>query len=448
MNPSPDSNPDTPPVGGSGSPGDQERVVDPRVDIKIHSGDSAPVDVWKIFLKIFGSFHLCFAILLFMGLITLLGTLAQAHMSLFKAQSLYFDSWYVLHPLNVEILNRHPVVPLPGGMLLMALLMVNLVVGGLLRIRVSKRNIGVVVTHVGVILLLLAGFVRYMMATEGALLVWEGGHSSQFQSYHNWEISISTPTGQDKIQRWVIPWKDLADLRPRDSRTFRRDELPFEINVYAFLPNARARKVRRSATYPVVNGFALASRPLEKKDELNMAGCYLNLIHPKGKGASQEVILFSGGSRDGADEVYPYTAFFEGKPYEFRLRRETHRLPFDVELADFRAIYYPRTMMPKAYESDVVVREMVDGEPRGKGVAVNISMNRPLRKEGYAVYQSSFGPQQRDYNGPMYSVFSVAKNPSDQVPFIACLVIALGMLIHFTQKFGKWVQKEQKGRAA
>ncbi len=445
MTTSPENCPDTP--EGERPPDEPGKGVQVNLALEatVTGAESIPALLWQGFLKIFGSFHLCFGILLFMGLITYLGTRAQAHMSLFDAQVKYFDSWFVIHHVDLPgVGGFQPGLPLPGGMLLMGLLMLNLMVGGLMRIRISKRNVGVVITHLGVILLLVAGFIRYAMGVEGAILVWEGGNSSQFETYHTWEISISTRTPEGKVKRWVIPWGDLADLGPTDSRLFRRDELPFEMEVLTFLPNAQPRRAGRSTTAQIVDGFFLVRRRLEKKNEQNQAGCYLRLMTSKGGDAIPEAILFAGGSRDDAGEVYPFTATFEGQAYEFRLRRETHRLPFNIELADFRAIYYPRTMMPQAYESDVIVREMVDGEPRGEGVPVNISMNRPLRKEGYALYQSSFGPQQRDYNGPMYSVFSVAKNPTDQVPLIACLIIALGMLLHFTQKFSKWVKKEQR----
>ena len=43
---------------------------------------------------------------------------------------------------------------------------------------------------------------------------------------------------------------------------FKSSELPFELNVFGFMPNARALKADRSVSYPLVDGFYL--QPLER----------------------------------------------------------------------------------------------------------------------------------------------------------------------------------------
>src|SRR5205823_3923283 len=56
---------------------------------------------------------------------------------------------------------------------------------------------------------------------------------------------------------------------------------------------------------------------------------------------------------------------------------------------------------------------------------VKIWMNHPLRYNGETFYQSGFQP---DDNG---TVLQVVKNPSWLMPYFACAIGALGMLIHF-----------------
>ena len=60
---------------------------------------------------------------------------------------------------------------------------------------------------------------------------------------------------------------------------------------------------------------------------------------------------------------------------------------------------------------------------------VLISMNKPLRYQGYTFYQSSY----RDLpGGRETSTLAVVKNYGRLMPYIATAVTVIGMIIHFT----------------
>jgi len=61
------------------------------------------------------------------------------------------------------------------------------------------------------------------------------------------------------------------------------------------------------------------------------------------------------------------------------------KLPFRVELIDFRVEHYP-SGQPKSFESDVVIHDPELAEPLKRTIAVN----HPLIHRGYAIYQASF----------------------------------------------------------
>lgn len=61
------------------------------------------------------------------------------------------------------------------------------------------------------------------------------------------------------------------------------------------------------------------------------------------------------------------------------------RLPFAVELKDFRVEHYP-SGQPKSFESDVAIHDPDLKEPLVRTIAVN----HPLVYKGYAIYQASF----------------------------------------------------------
>ena len=70
------------------------------------------------------SFWLSCTLLLLLAVLTWLGTLEQVHTGLFEVQKQYFESLYVIHHAGPFA------IPLPGAMLVMAVLCVNLVLGG------------------------------------------------------------------------------------------------------------------------------------------------------------------------------------------------------------------------------------------------------------------------------------------------------------------------------
>ena len=102
---------------------------------------------------------------------------------------------------------------------------------------------------------------------------------------------------------------------------------------------------------------------------------------------------------------------------------------------------YPGTETPKAFESYVT---KIEGDSHEK---LKIHMNHPLRHRGYTFFQASFGADQTGA-AEFFSVFSVVRNPADQVPLVACIVISIGLIIHFSQKLFRYLQVENKRRKA
>ena len=98
--------------------------------------------------RLFASYGLAVVLLVLLMILTFLGTLEQKHASIYDVQRKYFESAIVVHWLGPV-----PIV-LPGAMVLLGLLFVNLIVGGLVRIRKRVATLGVIVGHVGILMLL------------------------------------------------------------------------------------------------------------------------------------------------------------------------------------------------------------------------------------------------------------------------------------------------------
>lgn len=111
-----------------------------------------------------------------------------------------------------------------------------------------------------------------------------------------------------------------------------------------------------------------------------------------------------------------------GRKWSIQLRPARYYKPYSLTLLDFTHETYPGTQIPKNFSSKV---NLVDPEVKDNR-QVLIYMNHPLRYRGDTYYQSGFEP---DNSG---TVLQVVRNPGYQAPYVACLVVSLGLIYQFT----------------
>lgn len=364
-------------------------------------------------------------LLAFLLLLTFLGTIEQTQAGLFDVQRRYFESVVVWHHIG-------PVaVPLPGAYLLLVLLAVNLVLGGIVRIRKDRTTLGILVVHLGIIVMLGGSLVEYQYSRKGHTTLLEGNSSDEFQSYHEWEIAIAEGDVRGAVKEYVIPGEQWIGLEEGDHALFHQADLPFDLEVHEAVANCQiVPAVQAPKGAKVVDGFALDPKAPERENERNVAGARVTVVD-KATGARQDGLLW-------AFERAPLSVVAGGKRWTVTLSRRRWALPFDVKLVDFRRVLHPGTGMAKSFESDVVTRE---GEVEQQ---IKISMNEPLRHQGVTLYQSGFGEPRPGSGGRFTSTFAVVENPADQIPLISCLIIALGLVMHFSRKLVRHVRSEAR----
>lgn len=375
------------------------------------------------------SYGFACVLLLLLCLLVYLGTLEQVDFGLFEVQKKYFESPFLIHWLG-------PVpLPLPGVHLLLALLAVNLLLGGLVRIRKTSRTVGVIVAHLGIALLLLGGMVTFWFSDDGQLTLMEGQTSAQFRAYHEWEVAIY-PLARDGMaeagrEELLIRQGALT----RAPVTFQAEGLPFQLRLDGFWKNARPRQ-SPSPIGPAVDGWSLHALEPEKENELNSAGAYVTVL---ANGAERTGILW-GFEHFPLRPVLPWVLDVGGQQWAIELRRRAFDLPFTIHLDKFTHEYYPGTRTARVYMSEVTKTEDGAAQP------LRISMNEPLRHRGYTLFQSGFGPQGAKPGESMWSTFAVVRNPADHWPLYACVVTSLGLLLHFLQKLIRYVRAQQARR--
>jgi len=374
----------------------------------------------------FGSIGLSCVLLIFLALLTWLGTLEQVNSGLYEVQKKYFESFILFHDVGPLA------IPLPGAHLVMGLLFVNLLWGGMVKLRNRGSMAGILTTHIGIALLLLAGFVKTAFSDDGHLTFFEGESASFYQSYYRTEIAIIHPTGDGGTAEYLIPQELFVDATGARPTRLISDELPFDLELRLYMPNSMPipKGPNFEVAVPVIDGVFLRAEAYNKQVEANISGVYLTVVE-KSSGARHEGILWGRAAQ-------PLTVEVDDKAWAIDLRKERYPLPFSIELLKFTKEDYPGMTMARTFESDVIVTE----GPSSR--AVNIRMNEPLRDQGYVLYQSSWGPADAPAGTPLFSTLSVVRNPADQYPLYACIVIAAGLIIHFSRRLVGYIQQQMR----
>ena len=405
--------------------------------------------------RLLGSFGFAAVLLAFLFLLTWIGTLAQVEHGIYDIQKKYFESYFLVHwagPFDFKIPFREmqPLfsvpaipVPLPGGYLLLSLLLLNLTIGGLVRIRKERRTAGIIVAHVGIAILLVGGFIEFKWSEKGNLVISEQAlldrnpnmwpnQSDQFQSYHEWELILHEAVDEGIVREHLIVNAQWEDLGPGKQRAFASDALPFDVSVTRTFRNCRVvpKGPMSAGDGPVIDGYVVLAQPKDPEAERNVPGLYATFTE-KASGKQTDAIVW-GLQRQ------PFTLVAAGKSWIVDLKKKRFALPFSVRLDKFTFQRHPGTNSASVYLSDVT---KIEG---GREQSLKITMNEPLRHKGFTLYQSSFGPDGVQPGEPAYSVFSVVKNPSDQWPKWACYIIAVGLLWHFAGRLFRHVKSQNQ----
>jgi hypothetical protein len=117
------------------------------------------------------------------------------------------------------------------------------------------------------------------------------------------------------------------------------------------------------------------------------------------------------------------------------LRRVKHELPVTLRLLDFRKSEHPGTEKARSFESDVEIHRA------GVSKKTNISMNKPYREAGFTFYQASFSQS----NQGEASTFAVVENRGRVLPYICCLLVGGGLILHFVIMLFQFARRKQAG---
>ena len=375
---------------------------------------------------VLSGFGLATVLLLLLGLLTWFATLEQIDNGLYPTLNKYFH-WKSVFLLP-EIQGKMVPLPLPGGYWVGAVLLLNLTLGGVIRIRKGWRHVGNLISHLGIIFMLVGGGVAHHFSERGNMAVREGESSSAAEDYFEYVVEVAEIKNGKMDSIHVIRGGQMDDLTGGDARLFRFPALPFDLELAGYLGNAVPVGMTERAPDQgqlTVDGYYLKKKPDEVNAEAHTAGCYARVVHRDGTKSAP--FILAGAS------FHPFSIRHEDRIFTVDMRKRLWPMPFTVKLDEFTAAFHPGTMKPAKFISKITRIE------NGGEAKVTIQMNEPMRYEGLTFFQASYGPPGAGPGQKMYSVFEIVKNPADKWPEYSLYVVSFGMLVTFLTKLGTYL---------
>ncbi len=362
------------------------------------------------------------------------GTLAQVHAGIWTIVDQYFRSIVVSIDLQIFVPKDLATIPgaiwFPGGLTLGVAMLVNLIAAHTVRFKFTKKRIGIILTHLGVILLLVGEFVTGFAAKEGNMTIREGETVNYVEDIRSSEFSIvdQSDTVDDLVV--VVPERLI-----HTDATIENGALPFTIKVIEWMPNSQVlgpmqTTADRKGLADSGSASELSAIQLPRASGVDGS----NVDAP-----SAYVAIFDGDTRIGSYllSVYleqPQAVSIGERTYWINLRFARTYKPYSLHLIDFKHDLFTGTQMARNYSSQV---QLVDND-RNVDREVLIYMNHPLRHAGETFYQASF------LKGDNGTVLQVVKNPGWLIPYVSCSLVTLGMLIHFGVRLVPALRKGSK----
>jgi hypothetical protein len=230
------------------------------------------------------------------------------------------------------------------------------------------------------------------------------------------ELAIIDTSGDDLDQVTAIPESVL-----RHNRVINHWSLPFRIVVRNFYQNSRLKMLSQAGegAQPIANqgpGAMIAVEPAARTtatDERDVPSAAVEILPKAGGSLGTWLVSDALGA--------PQTFACGGRTWMITMRPARYYKPYSVTLQKFTHEKYAGTEIPKNFASKVT---LIDPE-RAVDRNVLIYMNHPLRYRGETFYQAGFQPDDSA------TILQVVHNPSFIAPYVACVIVAIGLLVQF-----------------
>lgn len=304
---------------------------------------------------------------------------------------------------------------------------------------------GNVLIHLGVGLLMVGQFLFGDAQREERLTIFEGQKSQM--SYEQESVELAFIDESDSKQNHIVAFDHpMLQSAVASKKYLSTAQLPFEFRVEEYWENTKDASADTEPD-PRIEGLGKGMRLAEApkaggaKSSVNFATAIIEVRSKQ----SQRPIGRYMVSQFINDDVAMHRADLErlecdGKPWRFGLRFRRNYKPYSVVLDDVVLEQYTGTMKPKDYSSYVKILGP-DGSTLQSG---RIWMNNPMRFRGETFYQSGYLSAADSQLGVEQTTLQVVTNAGWLIPYVACVLTGLGMLVHFSGTLARFASRYER----
>ena len=388
--------------------------------------------MWHRFFDVISSLKLTVVCLSLAIVLVFVGTMAQVNFGIHEVQQRYFQSLLVWWPSGSQGF-RIPVFP--GGHLIGGVLLVNLIAAHVRRFRWTWRTFGIQLTHLGLIIILAGGLFTDLFSVESFMRLAPGETKNYSENSRAMELALIDESDKDLDQVTAIP-----EARLKRGGTIESESLPFRIVVRHFYQNSRLQPLDKAgpnaapaATQGAGSQLAVAEVPrATAENERDLQSVVIEIAPMRGESTSAPATWLV------SDQIVePQTFSIAGKNWRLVMRPARYYKPYSLTLQKFTHERYAGTQIAKNFASHAVLSDPERNENRD----VLIYMNHPLRYRGETFFQSGFE------EGDKATILQDVYNPSFIAPYVACVIVAAGLLFQFGYHFVGFIRRRKTGHA-
>lgn len=299
--------------------------------------------------------------------------------------------------------------------------------------------------HFGVALLMLGQFIFGDTQLEQRLSLVEGQSTNTLVNMDHIELAFIETLADGKQRITVVPESKLK-LAFEQQQLLKDDRLPVDMRVLSFFDNSDLTSPTAENPATKGTGLEVIAKEIPKaggtNSEVDLASAYVEFlskengeslgVHLVSQILNERAFLSIGGKEDMSEEL-----LLGDKSYQVQLRFERVPKPYWVQVKDVRRVNYSGTQTPRDYSSFI---KLVDTET-GNVENARVWMNNPLRYRGETFYQSDY---QQLPGGKEFTSIQVVRNAGWMIPYIACMIVAVGMIAHFTGTLDRFLGRRER----
>ncbi|MEM6468833.1 MAG: cytochrome c biogenesis protein CcsA [Planctomycetota bacterium] len=309
------------------------------------------------------------------------------------------------------------------------------------------RQGGNLLLHFGVGLLMVGQFAFGDRQLEQRVSLIEGSSTNTLINLDEVELSFIEDAGDEETVTAIPANRLVESLKNGD--VISDDALPVDVRVLDYFRNSEVAPAPKGAVNPATKGIGLQKLALEQRasggtdSEINIAATYVELLQKDSDNSlgvymvsqeetDMEAFFPDGVSRSSFDEIQ-----VDDKTYKIGLRFHREVKPYWVHLEDVQRRNYSGTETARDFSSYIRIIDPETGEDRRE----RVWMNNPLRYRGETFFQSNYTalPGGKEMTG-----LQVVRNSGWLIPYVACSIMALGMLAHFTGTLKRFVGRRER----